>query len=138
MQVDWLGQIPNRSVQRQMHDAAIVVSPTICPEALGLVLLEAMINSCAVIGSGRGGMAEVMGDVGVVIDPESPSSISQSLEKFMNDPEYLANKREQGYLRACQHFDIKKQVQVLDELRDHLLNNATSSKKSISDCTLQY
>ena len=137
MQVDWLGQMPNRSVQRQMHDAAIVVSPSICPEALGLVLLEAMVNGCAVIGSGRGGMSEVMGNVGVVIDPESPSSICQSLKKFMSDPEYLDNKREQGYLHACQHFDIKKQVHLLDDLRDYLLKDTTSSKKSIPSSTLQ-
>ncbi len=66
--------------------AAIVVVPSLWQEPFGRTALEAMAAGCAVVASNRGGLPEVVGDAGVLVDPE-PESLAAALNALIDDPE---------------------------------------------------
>lgn len=123
--VTWLGQLSNEAVQAQMRAASIVVIPSICAEAFGRVATEAMINGCAVISSGRGGLPEATGPVALTINPEDPEDIAAALETLVADPARLAAMRVAGWQYARQHLDVAVSADRLDDLRDFLTSEAT-------------
>lgn len=66
--------------------AAIVVVPSLWQEPFGRTALEAMAAGCAVVSSNRGGLPEVVGDAGLLVDPE-PEPLASALNSLINDPE---------------------------------------------------
>jgi glycogen(starch) synthase len=63
----------------------------ICPsryESFGLIAIEAMRHSKAVISSNRGGLAEIVipGYTGLHVDPESPELLAVAILDLLNDP----------------------------------------------------
>lgn len=56
-------------------------------EGFGIPLLEAMQHGKPVITSGRGAMAEVAGDAGILVDPGNPASIARAMLRLANDGE---------------------------------------------------
>ena len=71
-----LGYRPHADVLDAMARAAIVVVPSRWPEPFGLTALEAMACGAALVCSNRGGLAEVVGDAGVVINPDDPAGMA--------------------------------------------------------------
>lgn len=66
--------------------AAIVVVPSLWQEPFGRTALEAMAAGSAVVASNRGGLPEVVGDAGVLVDPE-PDALANVLNALIDDPE---------------------------------------------------
>ena len=119
--IEWTGQLPNAEVQMQMRKASIVVIPSICTEAFPRVAIEAMINGCAVISSGRGGLAEATGQAAEVVDPENPADIAAALQSLIADPKRLLDMRRAGCEYVKLNFDIEQVSARLDSLRESLL-----------------
>ena len=69
-----------------MARAAIVVVPSRWPEPFGLAALEAMACGAAVLAAPRGGLPEVVGAVGVPIDPDAPETIAEAIVALAQDP----------------------------------------------------
>jgi glycosyltransferase involved in cell wall biosynthesis len=120
-QVHYMGALPNAEVQTHFRRARIAVVPSLCLEALGRVALEAMANGCAVVTSGRGGLIEAVGDTGVIVAPEDTSQISGAIESLLNNPVQLEERRLQAYKRMAELFDVQKQADALDSLRENLV-----------------
>ncbi len=120
-QVDWFGQMSNEAVQEHMRNACIVVIPSLCNEAFGRVAIEAMSSGCAVISSGRGGLAEATGPAALGVDPEDPAAIASALASLMDDAVRLASARRAGWAYVRQHFDIAGIASRLDDLRESLI-----------------
>jgi glycosyltransferase involved in cell wall biosynthesis len=55
-------------------------------EPFGLVNAEAMACGTAVVGSNRGGIPEVLGDAGVLIDPENLDEYARALCEMLRNP----------------------------------------------------
>lgn len=119
--VTFLGQIPNNEVHAQMHNASIVVIPSICIEAFPRVAAEAIANGCAVISSGRGGLPQACGPASLTINPENSSDISSALESFINNPTALLSARKAGREHAIENFDMRIVASRLDDLRASIL-----------------
>ena len=55
-------------VEEKMKSASIIIIPSLWQEPFGLVAAEAMSNGAAIIASNTGGLAEIIGNNGVLID----------------------------------------------------------------------
>ena len=76
-----------------------VVFPSLY-EGFGLPVLEAMQIGTPVITSNKGSLEEIGGESVHYIDPYSISDISNAIEKFSTDREYLENLRLKGLIQA--------------------------------------
>jgi|SRR5579863_160298 len=67
--------------------AALFTSPSLFQEPFGLVNAEAMACATPVVGSRRGGIPEVVGDTGRLIDPEDIAQYADALTELLSDSE---------------------------------------------------
>ena len=74
-------------VEKIIPSADLLVLPPFS-ESFGLVLIEALACGKPVIGSNVGGITEIItDDVGLLVDPNDVSSISEAIDKLVNDEE---------------------------------------------------
>ena len=94
-----LGYVPDQSLLSLYENAIALVFPSFY-EGFGLPALEAMAAGTPVIASDRGGLPEVVGHAGLVIDPDDPSAIAEAMERVLIDPELRSSLRLKGIERA--------------------------------------
>jgi glycosyltransferase involved in cell wall biosynthesis len=71
-------------------------------EGFGLPPLEAMASGTAVISSNRTSLPEVVGDAGVLVDPDDVVAIERALSELLSSPERRAELVARGRRRAAQ------------------------------------
>lgn len=79
--------------------AAVFVFPSLY-EGFGLPALEAMACGIPVIASNRSSLPEVVGDAGILVNPESEKEIAQAVDKLLSDGELHGKLSEAGIKRA--------------------------------------
>lgn len=87
--ISYLGYIPNKCLQQYYELADILVVPSICEEACGLVALEGMAAGKPLIITNSGGMVEyVASDNAIIveIDDDLPSSLAASILELIKKP----------------------------------------------------
>jgi len=105
----------------QLYSAArILILPSLY-EGFGLPPLEAMACGTPVIASDRGSLPEVVGDAGLIIDPEGEDSIAGAIERLWESDTLRSELREKG-LRRAKDFSWEKTaretLKVYEELMD--------------------
>ena len=123
-QVDYLNARPHAEVMVAFGRASIAVVPSLCDEAFGRTLLEAMLMGCACITSGRGGLAEVAGDAALILDVNDRHRLEQALEALIHDSGMRRRYQEVALQRSRDQFDIRGSADRLDSLRQRLLESA--------------
>ncbi|MDQ6613551.1 MAG: glycosyltransferase family 4 protein [Actinomycetota bacterium] len=81
-----------------MAGAAAFCLPSLM-EGFGLTALEAMACGVPVVVSNRGSLPEVVGDAGVVSEPDA-EALEEALHGLLTDPERLASLRQAGLQRS--------------------------------------
>jgi glycosyltransferase involved in cell wall biosynthesis len=114
------GWRPHDQVLAAMASAEIVVVPSRWPEPFGLTALEAMACGAALLCSPRGGLAEVIGDAAVAIDPDDPAAIAAVLVRLAGDDAARAALADAGRTRA-QQFGLPEAAARLARLRGSVL-----------------
>jgi glycosyltransferase involved in cell wall biosynthesis len=111
--LDRIGRAPLRGVvrhigyvdpsgRRELYEGArLLVQPSF-EEGFGLPVLEAMTLGVPVIAANRGALPEVLGDAGLVVDPEQPAQLASALERMIDDEAFAAACAAKGVLRARQ------------------------------------
>ncbi len=120
------GYQPHAEVLAAMAAASIVVVPSRWAEPFGLTALEAMASGAALLCSGRGGLAEVMGDAAMRIDPDDVAGMADCLARLALDPARLAALGQAGLARA-RGYDVKLAVEAMDGVRAAILHSAAAS-----------
>jgi glycosyltransferase involved in cell wall biosynthesis len=85
--------------------ATIFASPSIFQEPFGLVNAEAMACATPIVGSRRGGIPEVLGDTGLLIDPEDIEGFADAICTLLGNPEYATNLGRAALQRCREMFD---------------------------------
>ena len=99
--------------------ATIFACPSLFQEPFGLVNAEAMACGTPVAGSNRGGIPEVVGGAGVLVDPEDTAGFASVLSQLLAAPEMCAQLGRVGSDRARKMFDWKVISQHWLELLDN-------------------
>jgi len=86
----------------QLYQMALALVYPSHYEGFGLPILEAMANRCSVIAANTSCLPEVVGDAGILIDPDKPEEISMALETLM-DASVRQNLIALGMKRAGQY-----------------------------------
>lgn len=99
--VSFLGEISEDELMQNYADADISCVPSRY-ESFGIVLLEGMSFSNAIVAADTGGMKDIVknGTTGLLFESENLSDLIQQLKKFLDDPQY----REQSALAAREEY----------------------------------
>ena len=70
-----------------------------------MVNAEAMACGTPVVGSNRGGIPEVLGDAGILVNPEEVEKFAEALSSLLENPDYRASLGRAASLRCREMFD---------------------------------
>ncbi|MFH1403781.1 MAG: glycosyltransferase family 4 protein [Candidatus Altiarchaeota archaeon] len=84
--VECVGMVDD--VREVYSRSRIVVMPSVWPEPFGRVAVEAMVSGIPALVSGMGGLPDVVGDAGVVLDLNTGSWVEAVNRMFDDDPYY--------------------------------------------------
>jgi len=99
--------------------ATVCASPSLFQEPFGLVNAEAMACATPVVGSNRGGIPEVLGEAGILVNPDDAEQFAAAIADILERPDYRAALGRAAYLRCRQMFDwdviARRWVSFLEE-----------------------
>ena len=90
--VDALGRVSHCELWRRLHEADVLVAPSLAGESFGMILTEAFAAGTPVIASHIAGYADVVthGVDGVLVPPADPQRLAEELQSLYLDPERRA------------------------------------------------
>jgi glycosyltransferase involved in cell wall biosynthesis len=94
------GYVSDEDLVRLYSGADCFVFPSLS-EGFGFPVLEAMACGAPVVSSDRTSLPELVGNAGLLVDPESPEQIAVQVVRVLGDPDLRARLREQGLQRAA-------------------------------------
>ncbi len=98
----WLAQ-DSPTFRQLWSEASIFAFPSLmenCP----MVLLEAMASGMAVVAAATGGSPEVVGDAGILVDPDNPEALRQAIIGLAGDPARRRALGDAARRRVEEHF----------------------------------
>jgi glycosyltransferase involved in cell wall biosynthesis len=95
-----LGFVADEDLPALYAAAHVLLYPSLY-EGFGLPPLEAMACGVPVIASNRSSMPEVVGDGGLLIDPQDPDAMAAAAERLLRDPAERQRWSERGVRRAA-------------------------------------
>ena len=86
--VSFHGQVGGGAVQRAFGRARVVAHPSLVPEGLGLVGIEAMAQGRPVVGFGLGGARDwlIDGETGIIATRQDAAGLAHALAQLLGDP----------------------------------------------------
>jgi glycosyltransferase involved in cell wall biosynthesis len=93
------GYVDADAKQALYRQASMLVLPSF-DEGFGIPALEAMAMGVPVIASNRGALPEVLGDAGVLVDPDDPAEIANAMRRLLGDPDLRRRMADAGVARA--------------------------------------
>ncbi len=97
--VQHLGYVPDRQRRDLFESAALFVLPSY-HEGFGMPVLEAMSVGVPVVVSSRGALPEVVGDAGLVVEPDDREALAGAMERMLTDNAFAAAAAAMGIQRA--------------------------------------
>jgi len=117
--IQHLGFVSDSELQNLYASSAAVIFPSVY-EGFGLPVLEALNNKTPVLTTKGSVMEEIAEDCGIYFDANSPESIAQTIEAFLNGPQdFLSDKEDKrkAILEKYQWKNSAKQfVQIFERL----------------------
>jgi spore coat protein SA len=114
----------DRDLPAWFQRATFFASPSIFQEPFGLVNAEAMACATPVAGSKRGGIPEVLGDAGMLIDPEDVEGFADAMCTLLGNPEYARKLGCAAHQRCLELFDWQIIAECWNSLLQGLMKSA--------------
>lgn len=120
-QVTCLSWVTGEEKERYLRECDIFVLPSYF-EGQSVAILEAMANCCAVVASRTGGIPQMIidGETGILIEPQSESSLRQGMEKVLSDDDLAFSLGEKARKKAAAEFSIENNMERLIHLYEGL------------------
>jgi len=125
---DWLsipGQITRAELKHKYAEADIVCLPSWW-ESFGYTCIEAMACRGLVLGSSRGGMAEIVadGEDGFLVAPKASHLLAEKIEYILNLPDETKNQiRRNAHEKVIKQFDNKVVLKRLTDFYGKLIDH---------------
>ncbi|MFH0943096.1 MAG: glycosyltransferase family 1 protein [Candidatus Beckwithbacteria bacterium] len=107
--VKFIGRVAEADLAAIYHSARLFCWPSLM-EGFGLPVLEAMSLKVAVVTSNRGALPEVVGEAGLLVNPEKVNEISQAMKLVLENQDLRQVLVEKG-LAQIKKFSWKKAAQ---------------------------
>jgi glycosyltransferase involved in cell wall biosynthesis len=120
--VRFTGYLPHSEIVPLYYGADVFVYPSLF-ETFGLTLLEAMACGTPVISSDRSSLPEILGDGGLLVNPEEASEIADAMLRVISDTKLRSELVRRGARRVDDFSWEKTAIQT----RDAYLNAANGS-----------
>jgi glycosyltransferase involved in cell wall biosynthesis len=112
-----LGYVAEQDLLALYRAAGVFVYPSRY-EGFGLPPLEAMACGTPTVVANTTSLPEVVGEAGLLVDPEHPESIAEAVDRVLTSPELAAELRTQGLQRAAQFTWQQTAEQTLEVYRE--------------------
>ncbi len=109
--VIWLEDAPQADLPAIYNGAVALVLPSHY-EGFGLTALEAMACGTPPVASKRSSIPEVVGEAGLLVDPDQPAELADALRRVITDTALRERLRAEGLARAAQ-FTWRKTAEVV-------------------------
>ena len=119
--VEYRGYVANCEREALYKGAQAFVLPSF-DEGFGIPALEAMAAGVPVIASTRGALPELVGDAGLLVDPDDNESLAAAMDRIIGDPHLRANCARRGLDRAGQFSWAQTARDVRRAYEDALLS----------------
>lgn len=112
---NFYGHLQNDFLDKFYLNSRFIVLCSICYEAFGLVVLEAMIRGKAVICSRLGGLPEIVDDgiTGLLFEPGNAKDLSEKIRYLWERPDLCKKMGEAGKEKALQLYSPEKYYESL-------------------------
>jgi glycosyltransferase involved in cell wall biosynthesis len=113
-----LGPLPNPDVLALYPAADLVVVPSVIPDALSRVILEAMAAGRPVIGTRVGGTPELVldGKTGLLVERSDPDGLADAIVSLLKDPGLRSSMSMAALCHLQERFGVDASVDRLLEL----------------------
>jgi glycosyltransferase involved in cell wall biosynthesis len=111
--IRYLGYVPEDDMPGLFFGASALVYPSYY-EGFGLPVAQALAAGVPVIASNRTSLPEVVGDAGLLVDPDSPGELSAAMEQIVTCPGIARELAERGKVRARTFHWSRAAVESLD------------------------
>lgn len=111
----WRSWAPREEIRSILERTSVLVFPSLWPETLGIVGLEAMACGVPVVASDIGGVPDWLADgkVGFRVPPNDPAAIAQAAEKILADPRLDHRMGQEGQRQIRERFTLEGHVEQL-------------------------
>jgi glycosyltransferase involved in cell wall biosynthesis len=116
---------------RVYREADILVCPSIS-EGLPYVLIEAMFTELAIVASDVGGVAETIGEAGVLIRPRRPDELARAIVRLVRDPELREQLGKRARTRALGLFTQDRFLREYREAYECLCDRSSDEEPRVS------
>jgi glycosyltransferase involved in cell wall biosynthesis len=91
------------------NEVSLVVIPSLIAESFGMTMIEAFSFGVPVIGTNKGGLAELLkdGKVGFLVPPKNPAAIAKKIDYFIDHPD-VYEEFSTSALEYVKQFDLEK------------------------------
>jgi glycosyltransferase involved in cell wall biosynthesis len=108
--------IPDEELPAFFSAAAAFVYPSLF-EGFGLPVLEAMACGTPVVASDRAALPELVGNAGLIVDPESVDALAEGMSRLLGDPALARELGDRGIARARRYSWEATARQTLEAYR---------------------
>jgi glycosyltransferase involved in cell wall biosynthesis len=125
--IDYLGRLTSGEVLQRMRNSVAVVVPSLWEENCPMVVLEARLAGSPVVASASGGFPELVtdGEDGLLIDPERPSDMIESLIALYKNTAARDRMARAGQARLVDHHSPEVHLERLL----HIYGVATEARR---------
>lgn len=111
-QVEFHEEFEEQGLREYLEKVAVVSVPVRKGEAFGIYLLECMASGVPVVQPSLGAFPEIVNLTGggIIYESNTPESLSEALEKLLNDPDKLDSLSRAGRIGVEKHFHINDQA----------------------------
>ena len=113
--IDYIGYIDNEKIRDYYMLSDILVIPSLCEEAAGLVAIEGMACGTPIVASRSGGMPEYLGSAAIIVEKEGIiENLTKQLNSLSKDSELrerlslLGKKRAEMFYEERYYFEFMK------------------------------
>lgn len=118
-----IGYVDPTRTRALYEDARLLVLPSF-EEGFGIPVLEAMTAGVPVVAANRGSLPEVLGDAGLLVDPDRSSDIARAMATLLHDEPFAAGCVARGLARARMFRWQTTAARVYDVYREAIETHA--------------